>query len=102
MGQVVGEIDLRLFLRHWAFGYALDEDTRSGPRRSLQFFDASGTAVHKVYATAATDRAGLRPHRRRLRRPRRRAGGFRARPRPPPSGPDAEIDVAGLSPPGRR
>ena len=29
MGQVVGEIDLRLFLRHWAFGYALDEETRS-------------------------------------------------------------------------
>ena len=51
MGQVVGEIDLRLFLRHWAFGYVLDEDTRSGPRRSLQFFDRAGAAVHKVYAT---------------------------------------------------
>ena len=59
MGQVVGEIDLRLFLRHWRFGYLLDEDTRSGPRRSLQFFDAAGTAVHKVYATPATDAAAF-------------------------------------------
>jgi len=59
MGQVVGEIDLRLFLRHWAYGFLLDEETRSGPRRSLQFFDASGTAVHKVYATAATDAAAF-------------------------------------------
>jgi putative hemin transport protein len=55
IGQVVGEIDLRLFLRHWRFGYVLDAETRSGPRRSLQFFDASGAAIHKVYATPATD-----------------------------------------------
>lgn len=59
MGQVTGAIDLRLFLQHWRFGYRLDEDTRSGPRRSLQFFDATGTAIHKVYATAATDRAAF-------------------------------------------
>src|SRR5688572_20646463 len=35
LGQVVGDIDLRLFLRHWRFGYALTEETL----RSLQFFD---------------------------------------------------------------
>ena len=96
MGQVVGEIDLRLFLRHWAFGYALDEDTRSGPRRSLQFFDASGTAVHKVYATAATDRPAFD-----------RIAGDAADPDAAPAAfspaapaaaarPDAEIDTAGL------
>ncbi len=44
---MVGPIDLRLFTRNWAFGYLLEEETRSGPRRSLQFFDANGTAVHK-------------------------------------------------------
>lgn len=55
MGQVVGEIDLRLFLRYWRYGYVLDEKSASGPRRSLQIFDAHGIAVHKVYATAATD-----------------------------------------------
>ena len=96
MGQVVGDIDLRLFMRHWAFGYALSEETRSGPRRSLQFFDASGTAIHKVYVTDATDREaferivaafadhGAAPAR------------FTPPPAPEPERPDAEIDVAGL------
>ena len=96
MGQVVGEIDLRLFLRHWRFGYLLDEETRSGPRRSLQFFDATGTAVHKIYATPATDAAAFARIADDCGRPRRAA--------PPPSSradaaaerPDAEIDVAGL------
>jgi putative hemin transport protein len=43
------DIDLRLFLKNWMFGFAVNEDTRSGPRRSLQFFGPDGTAVHKVY-----------------------------------------------------
>ncbi|MGD1935579.1 MAG: hemin-degrading factor [Candidatus Phaeomarinobacter sp.] len=43
------DIDLRLFLGRWHFGFAVNEETRSGPRRSLQFFDLDGTAVHKVY-----------------------------------------------------
>ncbi len=43
------DIDLRLFLGRWHFGFAVSEETRSGPRRSLQFFDLDGTAVHKVY-----------------------------------------------------
>ncbi len=55
MGQFVGEIDLRLFLGQWAHGYAVKEETRSGLRQSLQFFDAYGNAVHKVYRTSATD-----------------------------------------------
>lgn len=59
VGQFTGEIDLRLFLAHWRYGYRLDEVTRSGPRRSLQFFDASGTAVLKVFATAGSDRAAF-------------------------------------------
>jgi putative hemin transport protein len=46
MGLVVGEdIDLRLFMMHWKFGFAVDENGR----RSLQFFDKSGEAVHKIY-----------------------------------------------------
>lgn len=55
MGQVVGEhIDLRLFLRHWRYGFAVQEQTRSGLRHSLQFFDAHGVAVHKLYRVAET------------------------------------------------
>lgn len=50
MGQVVGAIDLRLFLRNWRHGYAHREEPESGPRTGLLFFDAAGTAVHKIYA----------------------------------------------------
>lgn len=57
MGQVTGPIDLRLFLRHWHAGYAVAEETRSGLRHSVQVFDASGTAVVKLYAVADTDLA---------------------------------------------
>jgi len=56
MGQVVGsQIDLRLFLRHWVHGLAVSEPVRSGSRDSLQFFDAQGVAVHKVYRVKDTD-----------------------------------------------
>ena len=56
MGQVLGEIDLRLFVRHWAYGYAVTEETKSGERFSLQFFDGAGDAVHKIYAIDGSDR----------------------------------------------
>ena len=55
LGQVVGDIDLRLFLQHWRWGYALSE----GGHRSLQFFDAAGAAIHKVYRREATDAAAF-------------------------------------------
>lgn len=51
LGQVVGDVDLRLFLQHWRYGYALTE----GQHRSLQFFDAAGTAIHKVYRRPESD-----------------------------------------------
>lgn len=44
------DIDLRLFPRSWAFAYALE-----GERPSIQVFDRDGVAVHKIFATAATD-----------------------------------------------
>ena len=50
MGLVLNEdIDLRLFMGHWHHGFAVTEDVRSGTRRSLQFFDVDGTAIHKIY-----------------------------------------------------
>lgn len=55
MGQILGAIDLRLFLRHWHAGYLVSEETRSGLRHSVQVFDATGIAVIKVYATGDTD-----------------------------------------------
>ncbi len=51
MGLVLDEeIDLRIFLSHWHFGFAVREPLQQGERRSVQFFDRDGTAVHKVYA----------------------------------------------------
>ncbi len=56
MGLVLGpDIDLRLFLRSWAYGFATTQSLPSGQRKSLQFFDASGQAVFKVYAVKETN-----------------------------------------------
>jgi putative hemin transport protein len=46
VGLVLGpDIDLRLFMSCWQFGFAVSEKDR----HSLQFFDAQGEAVHKIY-----------------------------------------------------
>lgn len=56
MGLVLNQaIDLRLFLTHWVHAYAVSEPGRAGLLHSLQVFDADGQAVHKIYATEATD-----------------------------------------------
>lgn len=53
VGLVLGEdIDLRLFMMHWAFGFAVNENERL----SLQFFDKSGEAVHKIYLNEKSNR----------------------------------------------
>ncbi|NBB75578.1 MAG: hemin-degrading factor [Bacteroidetes bacterium] len=55
MGLVLDDdIDLRLFMDHWHVGFAVEtpwSGGRDGVRRSLQFFDQDGTAVHKVFLT---------------------------------------------------
>lgn len=44
----VGEdIDMRLFLSHWKFAFAVVE----GDKKSLQFFGKDGMAIHKIYLT---------------------------------------------------
>lgn len=58
IGLVLGdEIDLRLFYGQWQHGFAVAEAGERGLQQSLQFFDAAGTAVHKVFARSGTDRA---------------------------------------------
>lgn len=49
------DIDLRLFMNHWKSAFAVTEDSKVGPRRSLQFFDKSGMAIHKIYLTNRSD-----------------------------------------------
>lgn len=96
VGQFVGQIDLRLFLQHWAFAYRLDEDTRSGPRRSLQFFDTTGSAILKVYATAGTDRAAFDRIAADFADPGAPLADFAPRSERAPEKPDPEIDADGL------
>ncbi len=55
-GLVLGElIDLRIFPSRWRHTFAVIDETERGPRRSLQVFDADGTAVHKIYQKPKTD-----------------------------------------------
>lgn len=51
IGLVLGDdIDLRLFMSGWRFAFAVEENDR----KSLQFFDKSGQAIHKIYLTEAS------------------------------------------------
>ena len=50
-----GEIDLRFFYDLWAHGFAVTEKIESGLQRSLQFFDAQGVAIHKIFLRPASD-----------------------------------------------
>ncbi|MFN7175980.1 MAG: hemin-degrading factor [Thermaurantiacus sp.] len=99
MGLVLNHaIDLRLFMNHWTFGFAVETPLETGGvRRSLQFFDRSGTAVHKIFARPATDMAAFDALVARFRHPSPPAG-LETRPYPPaaPDRPDAEIDVGAL------
>lgn len=49
------EIDLRLFPRHFASAFAVERSSDTGIRRSIQFFDAAGDAVHKVHLRKASN-----------------------------------------------
>lgn len=58
-GLALGEdIDLRLFFQHWKLGYAVSEPTEHDTRLSFQIFDASGTAVHKIFLRPASHADG--------------------------------------------
>jgi putative hemin transport protein len=97
IGLTLGDdIDLRLFYRRWAFGFASGFDAADA-KPNLQFFDRHGVAVHKVYAVDGTDRTAF--------------AAIAARFADPEAGPDitiepaadrpavpddAEIDVAGF------
>ncbi|MFA6072076.1 MAG: ChuX/HutX family heme-like substrate-binding protein [Janthinobacterium sp.] len=49
-GYLGGQIDLRFHFENWKYAFAVEQAGRDGkPTRSLQFFDANGTAVHKIY-----------------------------------------------------
>ncbi len=49
VGLVLGEIDLRVFYSQWAFGFAVKEHGEHGEQNSLQFYNKTGTAIHKIF-----------------------------------------------------
>ena len=54
--MTLGEnIDLRIFQDQWKFGFAVEKITEDQTRRSLQFFDQYGTAVHKIHLRPDSD-----------------------------------------------
>jgi putative hemin transport protein len=53
---VLGEnIDLRVFPGAWAHAFAVTKTDGADVRRSLQYFDRHGTAVHKIHLRPASD-----------------------------------------------
>lgn len=79
MGLFVNpDIDLRLFMNHWRFCFAAAENGR----RSVQFFDRAGAAVHKIYLTDKSDAPALDALVGRFRHPEREPF-IRAEPTPP-------------------
>ncbi|MEM9439687.1 MAG: ChuX/HutX family heme-like substrate-binding protein [Pseudomonadota bacterium] len=63
--QVAGiygdHIDLRLFLKSWRYSFAFEEPNSDSefPKRSLQFFDTNGHAVHKVHLRPESNHAAF-------------------------------------------
>ncbi|MFZ2100508.1 MAG: ChuX/HutX family heme-like substrate-binding protein [Oricola sp.] len=56
VAMFLGEgINLRLFRAHWVHGFAVEKTDGETVKRSLQFFDAHGDAVHKIHARPSTD-----------------------------------------------
>ena len=93
VAQALGEeIDLRLFFNHWHAGFAVSE----GHSLSLQFFDKTGVAVHKVFARDATDRAAFQALIDTHAQPAQAVAFVPPEPKPVPR-PDGAIDASGLS-----
>lgn len=96
-----GEIDLRVFYRHWAHGFAVREASEKGGeaemQRSLQFFDAAGHAVHKIFLRPQSDLAAYDALVARFADVDQAAGIVVTPPPPAPLElPDAKVDVAGF------
>jgi putative hemin transport protein len=96
-GVVLGpDIDLRVFPGQWKYGFAVREPIKAGDRVSLQFFDKSGEAVHKIYATNQTNRVAFDALIQRFTAAESAPLEIVTRAADPVDRPDAEIDIDGL------
>ncbi len=83
-------VDLRVVLERWQLGFAVDE----GRRQSLQFFDCSGTPVHTVVLGPTSNREAYDALVARCANPDQSTEQrVVPRPAPPPTRPDAEINL---------
>ncbi|MCY1348775.1 hemin-degrading factor [Pseudomonas jinjuensis] len=98
IGLVVSpDIDLRLFLAGWSSVFAIAEEGERGTQRSIQIFDAQGTAVHKVFLTNRSQEEAWAPLVERFRAEEQSAD-LDLRPAEPKKAarPDEQIDAASL------
>ena len=100
MGLALGhDIDLRLFFSRWHAGFAVYEPANNAdnpPSQSLQFFDAHGMAIHKIFARAETNREAFSDIIHQYSNADK-VTGFTAAPAKPAIKPDAELDAAGFA-----
>ncbi len=52
---LTADIDLRMFPSHWVSAFAIERASDAGMKRSLQFFDTAGDAVHKIFLRDGSD-----------------------------------------------
>lgn len=50
-------MDLRIFRAHWVHAFAVEKTSSETVKRSIQFFDAHGDAVHKIHFRQNSDLA---------------------------------------------
>ena len=102
MGLALGEaIDLRLFFNRWHAGFAVNEPAAQGSSptmQSLQFFDAHGVAVHKIFVRPESDGEAFNDIVSQFSPPDA-AQPVQFTPAPPRAllRPDSDIDAAGLA-----
>lgn len=48
-------VELRFALQHWGDAFAVSEESPRGASRSIQFFDVTGEAIHKIHLTPDSD-----------------------------------------------
>lgn len=97
MGVAVNpDIDLRFFMNEWKYALAVVmRRPKGGDLYGLQFFDAFGVAVHKIYSTPKSDLDGwhyIVDKYRGIQQPVELSE--RVRPAPEKGIPDTEVDIA--------